>query len=447
MVKIKYIDNIHAVIEEGLEHVQKILEFEKEYWQQGRFSKQRMTYQAKVYTKKGQILAGLVPIVKAHCTKEGIDCEVVQNPTNYPTLNESAEFPGITLRPEQLRLVQAATEKHRGILKGFTGVGKSYILAAILNRYPEAKFLILVHAKDLARQLSDTFKEFSMDVGTFTGEKKEEGHRITVGTIQTCCKFKWDVQGVCVDEVHHISGPKTQYAKLLSSIDAPIRLGFSATPKTKVDGEGFFASTGALGPIIDEVNFQEGKDRGQLIPVKLKFIKVPINHDLTKITKYNDFIQVGIVNNNRRNKQIVKQAHELSKQNKSSLILITKTEHGCNLRDMAEDIYGWKIPFVSGSTSTEERNIEKNKLKNKNSLCIIASVIFTEGINIESLDSIFLADVGKKESKILQCVGRGLRSAINKDEVLIFDFLDLSSKYSVKQLGERLLTYSKYGWL
>jgi superfamily II DNA or RNA helicase len=332
-----------------------------------------MTY-LKSVVKKGQILAGLVPIVKAYCIKEGIDCKVVQNNTIYPTLDGSAELPRITLRPDQERLVQVAIKHHRGVLVSGTGTGKSIIIASIINKYPTAKVLLLAHNKSLIEQLYQTLIDFNLDAGRLTGIHKELDHRIVVATIQSAKEYTEKADIIIIDEAHHVAKEKSKYAKLLINSSANIKIGMTATPQT--EGEGFFTQCGCLGPVLDEVTFEEAKEKDLMIPIKLRFLRIPLNDEISKIRAYQEYIEKGICKNNRRNSLIIKTVLEYIEQDKSSLIIITNTDHGKALQEMAMDVHGLDIPFVYGATPMDEREQIKKDLDKKIIKCAIASVVY-----------------------------------------------------------------------
>ena len=443
MIKIKQIDNIHAQITKGLEYVQKILEYEAEHYIQGRWKKERQVYTKKVYTKSGKILAGLVPYIVEYCEKQKIDCEVVQNDITYPAF-EDRELLGITLRPDQKKLVQAALEHHRGVIVAPTGSGKTILISSIINKYPNAEVLVLAHTTSLIDQLHETFEQFNFDCGRFTGKYKELDHRITCATIQSAKKINKKIDIVIVDETHHVSSKKGMYGKFLSHLQAPIRLGFSATPQT--EGESWFAQTGLLGSTIGELTWEEGTKVDILAVPKIVFIRTPDNPEIKKVTKYADAVKVGITKCNRRNKQIVKKIEAYIKKGKSSLVLIQNVEHGINIQKMAE-LFGFDIPFVRGDTDADTREKVKKQLDKKEIMSVIASPIWYEGISINSVDAIFLASPIKKPAALLQRIGRGLRKTEGKDKVIIVDFLDLNSRFFVNQLGHRLAIYSERDWL
>lgn len=77
----------------------------------------------------------------------------------------------------------------------------------------------------------------------------------------------------------------------------------------------------------------------------------------------------------------------------------------------------------------------------------VATTSWREGVDIPQLNAVVNSGGGKSEIQTLQGVGRGLRKTDDKNEVVIIDFLDLKHFHLIRQLGERLSTYSDMRWL
>ena len=80
---------------------------------------------------------------------------------------------------------------------------------------------------------------------------------------------------------------------------------------------------------------------------------------------------------------------------------------------------------------------------------VVASVgTFSEGINIKRIDHIIFASPSKARVKVLQSIGRGLRTADGKKILHIYDIADdLSHKkrtnYTLKHYVERVKMYNQ----
>lgn len=432
--------------------------YQRTFWKKGRYSKSEMTYDAFLIDKKGMFLAGFLPKILSWCKENNIDY-TLQTLIEVIKVEDVPQIPGITFRPDQLRLINTAKEKGRGVLKSPTGSGKTVIAAGISSLFKHSKILFLCHTISLITQTINEFEKFNLGpITSVGGGSKDLSGRIVVSTMQSFVKIpieeycdKFDV--VIVDESHHISSLKTDrkgqfqgtYAKILSTLLAPIRFGFTATlPETE---EGKLALEGFIGPIIDEVTIQEGMDLEFLAKPKVKLINVPINTKISsrEVTSYKDIYLEGIVLYRQRHRLIIEEAKRLADLGQSSLIYVNHINHGERLLDVAERM-GLKTYFVQGIMEGEEREKLRIALHNKEILTIIATIAWSEGVNIKSLDCIMVAGGGRSELALLQKVGRGFRRDTNKNEIVICDFLD-HGRYLSNHCVERISVYVENGWL
>lgn len=432
--------------------------YQKTFWRRGRFNKSEMTYTEHLIDKKGFFLAGFLPKILSWCEKNNLSYSIQDLGEVINTLREPS-LPNITFRPDQLRLIESAKEKGRGVLKSPTGSGKTVIAAGIISLFPDSKVLFLCHTLSLIAQTITEFKRFNLGPITHIGSgSKDLSGRIVVATIQSFVKIpfeeycdKFDV--VIVDESHHISSLRKNrkgefqgtYAKILSTLLAPIRLGFTATlPETE---ESKLALEGFLGPVIDEVTIQEGMELEFLAKPRVKLINIPINSKVLsrEVTSYQDIYKEGIVLYRQRHRLIIEEAKRLADMGQSSLIYVNHIEHGERLLDVASRM-GLKTHFVQGVMEADEREMLRNALHNKEILTVIATIAWSEGVNIKSLDCIMIAGSGKSELALLQKVGRGFRRDVNKKNITIYDFLD-SGRFLSEHCIKRLGVYVDNGWL
>jgi superfamily II DNA or RNA helicase len=249
---------------------------------------------------------------------------------------------------------------------------------------------------------------------------------------------------VLVHNCHHISSlkPKAGYYKVLTSLIAPIKYGFTAT--TQKESEAAFALEALIGPVIGETTMQQSISSERLAIPTLKLIAVePL--DLREIHGYQNIYQKAIVEYRKRNRLIIETAKELNDQGQSVLIYINKLEHGERLLDIAERM-NFNLLFIRGETEDQERENARTALNDKKIMTVVATVVWKEGVNIRTLDCIIMAGGGKKELSLIQSVGRGLRRTEEKTTALFIDFLDIG-RYLSEHCVSRLTTYSKFGWL
>jgi superfamily II DNA or RNA helicase len=107
-----------------------------------------------------------------------------------------------------------------------------------------------------------------------------------------------------------------------------------------------------------------------------------------------------------------------------------------------------KVFFIYGKTSTTEREDIRSIVEGEtNSITIASYGTFSTGINIRNIHNIVLASPSKSRIRVLQSIGRGLRTSDNKDSVLIFDIADDltfrgQSNFTLNHFQERINIYN-----
>ena len=426
------------------------------YYRQGRFKKERIEYKKKciLKQKKDEIIfwTGLIPRLKEFSNKNNLGIE-------FPKIErvEGHKHPhlkGIQFRLDQLKLMKKAIVLQQGMIISATGTGKTLLQLGIISAFPDRKWLILAHTVDLVKQTYEEIKKYDVNsVAIMTGQHvvSEIPHEnIVVSTVQTFKKFiKADsilaFTGVIVDEAHHVNKQASVYSDVLSALKyTTIRLGFTATKHPTTEGQ--LVSEGLLGPIIGEFKINTAVDKKVLATPKIKILKSPFNQRVKDTQSYQSVYQKGIVVNRQRNELIKDEVKSNVADNKSCLIMVNKIEHGELISELLNE-YNIENIFIHGSTDGQERDNIKELLMDKKLLCVIATTIWKEGINIPSLDVIINAAGGKSEIAVFQAIGRGLRRTSEKGTVTIVDFFDPSHNYLIAHFGERFSLYCENKWI
>ena len=434
--------------------------FEVEYW--------ISTYRGKKKVKSRKYLiearnkgehffhTGLVPRALKYLKSEGKKVNYTSDikPVEY----DGPYIPGIKFRKFQKEAFKNVLSNGRGVIKAPTGTGKTIVIAGLVSCFSSENILILIHTTDLINQTIEELNGFGLHCTEYSGKKKQIS-RITVATIQS---FKnvvkeyadyYDV--VVVDETHHASSLTGSYAKVLSQLTAPVKLGTTATLPYKEEAKWSLESL--IGPVISEYKIAEAQVDRILAKPEIVVYKTPrvdsrildsstgINNrkDGTEPTKYVRHYHNGVVWNTSRNFLIAEIAKKYIKEKKTVLISVVNVVHGRNISKLIKGCV-----FVHGATSKEDREEIKEKFIKKEIKCVVATVVWQEGLNIPSLDVCVLAGSGKSDIKVVQGIGRGLRKTKGKDKVIIIDFDDSDiSKYLKNHYEMRNKIYKKMNWI
>jgi superfamily II DNA or RNA helicase len=197
--------------------------------------------------------------------------------------------------------------------------------------------------------------------------------------------------------------------------NAYMRWGLTATPFMR-DSYSNLLLEGACGEKLCDISNDFLIKRGYLTPPRIKIVQNCGPRLITRIIKsWQDAYDVGIVLNNFRNEAIVKMAGEGPHP---CIILTQQTAHSSELNRLGG------FPVVEGKTPVSERRELARKLREGKIKAVVANKVWDEGIDIPELRTVILAAGGKSHVKALQRIGRGLRLATYKNEVVIVDFAD-----------------------
>lgn len=461
-IEIEIIDAVTSVIPRNqTRFIAPAIKYEKTYWRQGPIKKEQHHYDAYFWLHKGSkhysFLTGHLRRILKWCRENNIRVKFtgVKPSSGVEQYRVDPHIDGITFREDQIKLIQKALLGKRGVIKAPTRSGKTIMQYGIISAFRRLNTILLAHTVDLVNQLADEGEKLGFNVARLHGAKKnfewDEENQVVVMTRQTCANLLkkgnffptpyFDI--LMVDEAHHVTSPDGQYADILSQIDAPLRYGFTATLPDKVESK--LSLEGYIGPMIGELSIQEAIDKNILVKPRLLLLKAP-KVKIAIQTKYDKAYERGIVRNHERNRLIAQTAQLYIEQGSSVLILVTKIRHGENILTQLREI-SVDAQFVRGETDELARKGIKQALIDKAIMCVIATVVWKEGINIPTLNVCINAAGGKSEITTLQSVGRSLTKVEGKDHATIIDLFDPSHHYLISHFGERIILYMDQGWL
>lgn len=354
----------------------------------------------------------------------------------------------VTLYDYQVELIDQAIKHRRGIIFAPTSAGKTNIMLGILKSIaPNTPTLVLQNRASLAQQNYDELVNWKFpNVGCLWGGKVAP-NMVTVATVQSVAKMEKalpKIKVLVVDEIHDMMSalPKAVYRRLKS---ADVRIAVSATP-FKFGGsdsvQKFFVR-GFFGPILKIKSTESGvlttadlQDRGILANSKCIFypIREPkIPHDI-----YIDAVTRGIAESFYFHDVVTR----LSKMQKGrTLILVDRIAHGDALHNLLPGSL-----WVRGKDNQETRKkvIRELQKSKENMIAIATQQIFNTGINVHP-NNLINAASGQADHMIIQRMGRGLRTADDKERLNYFDFVFEINDYLLDHSHKRIDILKKEG--
>jgi len=151
----------------------------------------------------------------------------------------------------------------------------------------------------------------------------------------------------------------------------------------------------------------------------------------------------AIILNTERNRRIV---DELMTCPKPAFVMCTRLGHARVIHNLAESL-GFSLPAVmSGDTKNKDRIQAIKDLQSGKEKAIIATTIFDEGVDLPELRTLIFAGGGKSTVAQLQRIGRGVRNAKGKYEILVIDFKDTSGAIMKRHSAARCKVWKEEGF-
>ena len=401
--------------------------------------------------KTGKFLTGLLPEVTAALDHLEEKYEIIDNRSEtkfiVDKIDENFLSKDFNLYDYQVDLTNALLKHKRGVICAPTAAGKSFILISILKSLPEnCPTLVLANKTSLVQQnYEEIIKCGIKNVGRLYG-KYNDPNIITCSTVQSLHKIEPlldKIKAVLVDEIHeNMSKQPKKYLNKMKSCS--IRAAISATP-FKFGGKDLcqkWLVKGYFGPILKSksaggvLTTKHLQERGML--AKSKCIFYPVTEPKLEYEVYIDAVTRGIAENYTFHEMVKKLALKLKGR---TLILVDRIAHGDALFSMISNAL-----WVQGKDDLETRKfvIEKLKSSKENTIAIATQQIFNAGINVKTHNVINAAG-GQADHHIIQRVGRGLRTADDKDILNYYDFIFYNNQYLLNHSRKRLKILQKEG--
>lgn len=342
------------------------------------------------------------------------------------------------LRPYQNEAVQAIRNewkdgRQKTLLVLPTGTGKTVVFSKVVEEETQdgSKALILAHRGELLDQASVKLMETSgLDSALEKAESSSIGSKkkVTVASVQTLSQEKRLTsfaknyfKTIVVDEAHH--SMSDTYQRILTHFDGANVLGVTATPDR--------SDQKSLGKYFDskayEYSLHQAIREGYLCPVKAQMI--PLELDIHSVGVSNGDYAVGEIGSALEPylNQIALEMLKYCKCRKTVVFLplIKTSQKFCELLNL----HGIRAAEVNGNSTDRDEILADFEAGEYDVLC--NSMLLTEGWDCPAVDCIIILRPTKIRSLYQQMVGRGMRLAPHKKDLLLLDFLWMTERHDL----------------
>ncbi|AIQ55696.1 TOTE conflict system archaeo-eukaryotic primase domain-containing protein [Paenibacillus borealis] len=363
-----------------------------------------------------------------------------------------AEFIG-TLTTLQDTAARAILSRDIGVLSAATAFGKTVVAASIIASR-KTNTLILVHRRELMEQWQERLQTFlevpKQAIGLIGGGKNKRTGIIDIAVIQSL-NYKGNVKPfvseygqVIVDECHHVSA--YSFEQVLREVKAKYVFGLTATPKRQ-DGQEAIVRF-QLGPVLLKVDAKIlSSSRGFSLRVVPRYTHFQIKSG-EQTSGIQDIYQ-QLVDNEERNTLIFDDLLTCLDEGRSPLLLVERTAHA---EYFAERLHAFakNVIVLRGGMGKKQREALRAQIASipddQERVVIATGKLIGEGFDDARLDTLFLVHPISWTGTLQQYAGRLHRSHANKEEVKIYDYIDLQVPMLMAMFKKRVKGYRKMGY-
>ncbi len=371
------------------------------------------------------------------------------------------------LYPEQQKAADAMLLNDMGILHAATAFGKTAV-GAYLVASRKVNTLILVHNREIMKNWVDDLEHFlrfdmplpqyTTPTGRIRKRKKHVGrlfaaHNSLGGLVDVAMlpslvsnevvkELVRDYGMVIMDECHHAAAFQAQ--QVLNSTTAKYVYGLTATPKRDDGMEQKVLML--LGPIRYMFTARQRAEmqgiRHLVYPRFTQFVSFCDSAPIHRL--YQD-----LVNDAARNQLIIRDAVSCISSGRTPLLLTKYRQHAeylfrC-LQDKAQHVF-----VLQGGRNTKARESLRAALlavpPYESVILIAIGQYIGEGFNYPRLDTLLLATPISWAGNVEQYAGRLHRDYEGKQDVMIYDYVDMRVRVFDRMYTKRLRTYKKIGY-
>lgn len=378
----------------------------------------------------------------------------------------SVQFNGV-LRDNQQEAVNVLASNSNGVLSATTAFGKTVTAIGLIAKHG-VNTLVLVHTKTLLDQWVKALERFlTIDTIPEENERKRKRRKplspigtlsstgnklhgiIDIALMQSCISdnevktFVKEYGMVIADECHHVSA--VNFEQILKTVNARYVYGLTATPIRK-DGHQpiIFMQCGPIRYSADAKAQMLSQSFERLLVPRFTPFRPIVGSDLsyTKVAQQ-------LAEDEYRNLFIVKDVIEVLKEGRSPIILTSRTSHVSILAELPKPHCPNVITLI-GSESTKDKRQKMEHLQSipsSEQLVIVATGKYVgEGFDYARLDMLFLVSPVAWKGIVAQYAGRLHREYEGKQDVQIYDYIDIRVPVCESMYRKRLKGYASIGY-
>ena len=371
------------------------------------------------------------------------------------------------LRPEQEPAARALLDADTGVLSATTAFGKTVIGSYLIGQR-KVNTLVLVQSSALLEQWKSSLEQFLNIHEVLPEPPKKRGRKkkqhligqigsgkntrsgiVDIATMQSLLEggeksvksFVAEYGMVIVDECHHVAA--FTFETVLKAVEAKYVYGLSATPVRK-DGHHpiIFMQCGPVRYLVDAKSQAEKRSFSHIVIPRFTRLRLPDANGIQDM-------YAGVIENHNRNELLVSDTLKLIQEGRTPILLTERKEHAVllagHLSDQVKHVF-----LLIGSDKQKDKREKLTALQNvpddKDVVVVATGKYIGEGFDAPRLDTLLLAMPISWKGTLAQYAGRLHRNYEGKQEVRIYDYVDIHVPTLERMYHKRMKGYAELGY-
>ncbi|MBA4388343.1 MAG: DNA helicase [Verrucomicrobia bacterium] len=329
---------------------------------------------------------------------------------------------------------EALIDTGKGQIVLATGLGKTVVMAEVVaelfrdNLIEHGRALILAHTRELVDQLHRSFwLQLPKWVPTqhfVGGERPVDWDGLVFATVQSVFSNVENLPPfglILIDEAHHIGA--STFQRTIEELKPRMLGGVTATPWR---GDGFDLNQ-LLGRPLVQVGIADGLQRGFLSDVDYRLCADNLDWNFVQSCSKHKYSlsqlnrRLIIPTRDDEAARIIKDTFD-SEMRRGGIVFCPTVLHATSMAAVLRR-YGLTAECVSGDTSPREREAVMLRFRAGDIQLVTSVDLFNEGVDVPDVDLIVFMRATHSRRIFVQQLGRGLRLSMNKDKVIVLDFV------------------------
>ncbi|MBF0450564.1 MAG: DEAD/DEAH box helicase [Candidatus Magnetomorum sp.] len=327
----------------------------------------------------------------------------------------------------QEHAVNAILHRRFGVFNCPTGGGKT-IVALYCIAYRKQPALVVVHTKELLYQWQKRAQEFlgitDAETGLIGDGHFTIGSHITIAIVNSLYKRVHEVKDhigfFIVDECHRT--PSRTFIEAASAFDCRFMLGLSATPYRRdqlTQVINFY-----MGAQVVNISPQELQSKSRIMRARVVVRRTQFEYDYAADEDY-QAMMTALTEDNARTELIASDVVKHAQTLKGIGLVISDRKEHCKAIFNAIAKNNIEVRLLTGDVHNRIRKEITDELTQGTVQVLVATAqLIGEGFDLKQLSALFLTMPVKFTGRIKQYVGRILRTDKEKNDAIIYDYLD-----------------------